>query len=98
MAFSPHDKFFKESMTYPEIARDFLKNYLPPFYLDFIDLSSLELVKDTSTDRELREYRSDLIFKVGLKGVDHFLCILLEHKSYIDRDIVFQIHEYMYQQ
>ncbi len=98
VAYSPHDKFFKESMTYLEIAKDFFKKYLPPFYLKFIDLDSLELVKDTSTSKELKEYRSDLIFKVDLKEVDHFVCILMEHKSYIDKNIVLQIHKYICQQ
>ncbi|NLH19361.1 MAG: Rpn family recombination-promoting nuclease/putative transposase, partial [Thermotogaceae bacterium] len=40
---NPHDKFFKEVMSYIEIVRDFLMQYLPPEkarHLDFETLSA----------------------------------------------------------
>ena len=37
-----HDRFFKKSMSYPEIASEFFKSYLPKEILEIIDLSTLK--------------------------------------------------------
>jgi len=34
----PHDKFFKETLSDLETAKDFMKNYLPKDLLGIIDL------------------------------------------------------------
>lgn len=44
---NPHDSFFKEIFSRPEVARDFLQNYLPPAVVEQLDMASLELRKDS---------------------------------------------------
>ena len=39
----PHDRLFKESLSYVPIARDFFQHNLPPKLLQTIDLNTLAL-------------------------------------------------------
>jgi predicted transposase/invertase (TIGR01784 family) len=82
MLSSPHDSFFKELFSRPEVAADFLANYLPPEIAAALDLSSLEIVKDSFVDEALRRHLSDLLYRVGLQGGGNaYACMLFEHKS-----------------
>jgi predicted transposase/invertase (TIGR01784 family) len=94
---NPHDKFFKETFTQPEVARDFLANYLPPHILPLLDLSQIELEKESFIDPELQEHFSDLLYSVPLVGRSEllFIYILLEHKSYPDPLTPLQLLGYM---
>jgi predicted transposase YdaD len=56
---TPHDSFCKEIMGRPEVAADFIANYLPPDAVARLDLSALELVKDSFVDAELRKHLSE---------------------------------------
>ena len=75
---TPHDKFFKKSISYKETAQGFLENYLPQNLLNKIDLTTLEIIKDSFTDDELEEYFSDTIYKADLEGKESYLCFLFE--------------------
>ncbi|MGE0085958.1 MAG: Rpn family recombination-promoting nuclease/putative transposase [Desulfococcaceae bacterium] len=92
----PHDRFFKELFSRPEVSRDFLINYLPGEITEILDLSSLELTKDTFIDKELREHFSDMLCKMKLKsGGAVYVYALLEHKSRPERLTSFQVLRYM---
>ncbi len=43
----PHDKFFKETLSDIDAAKDFLANYLPPEILRITDLDTLKSEKDS---------------------------------------------------
>jgi predicted transposase YdaD len=93
---NPHDRFFKEVFGRPETARDFLANYLPREAAETLDLLNLELVKDSFVDSKLREYFSDLLYRVGLKrGEGAFVYLLFEHKSAPDEWVAFQLLRYI---
>ncbi len=82
MLSNPHDSFFKELFSRPEVAADFLANYLPPDVVAALDLRSIELVKDSFVDDALRSHLSDLLYRVGLQGGGSaYACLLFEHKS-----------------
>lgn len=88
----PHDKFVKDALSQPETIPDLLKLYLPHAITKLIDTKRIEQVKDSFVDEELQEEFSDLIFRVGLKnGSDVFVYILLEHKSFPDKWVAFQL-------
>lgn len=53
---NPHDKFFKEAFSRPEVARYFLAQQLPPAVLAHIDLDTLALQKDSFVNPELAEH------------------------------------------
>ncbi|NMA94449.1 MAG: Rpn family recombination-promoting nuclease/putative transposase [Clostridiales bacterium] len=90
-----HDITFKEVFSQKRIAKDFIINSIPKSALDVVDLDTLELVKDTFVNKDLKESFSDLIYKVKIKDEDAYICFLLEHKSYKDKMTVFQIQRYI---
>ncbi len=92
---NPHDKFFKETLTKVDLARDFARNYLPAAILQVVDLSTMEPQKDSFIDEELRETFSDLLFRVNIAQKEGFLYFLFEHKSYAGPHTAFQLLKYM---
>ena len=93
---SPHDKFFKEVFTRRATTKEFLELYLPSEVVGLLDLDSLEPIKDTFIDEHLKEYYSDLIFKVFLKDDSRgFIYILFEHKSFQEKLTAFHLLRYM---
>ncbi len=92
---NPHDKLFRETWSDKKVATDFLRHYLPRDVLSLIDLNSLEICKDSFVEDDLKEYHSDLLYKVLLDGHEGYVYLLFEHKSYPDRLIHLQLSEYM---
>jgi predicted transposase/invertase (TIGR01784 family) len=93
---NPHDSFFKELLSQPQNARDFLRYYLPPEIAAEFDLRQLELVRDAFVDESLQEHLADLLYRVKLKrGADAFVFVLFEHKSAPDFWVAFQILRYI---
>ncbi len=91
----PHDKFFKETFSQPKIARDFIQQYLPCEIVGVLDLNSLELQKDSYSEK-MQEYFSDMLYRVRLKdGNSAFIYFLFEHKSFLDRWVGLQVLRYM---
>ena len=96
MTVNPHDRFFKEIFTRKEVITDFLRYYLPADIVEQLELSSLHYQKDSFVDKYLKEYYSDLLFKLNLKDGDPaYLYILLEHKSFEEKTAAFQLLRYM---
>ncbi|MBI3653724.1 MAG: Rpn family recombination-promoting nuclease/putative transposase [Acidobacteria bacterium] len=92
---NPHDRFFKEVFSRPEMAADVLANYLPEEIVALLDLSQLELVKDSFIDSQLQEHLSDLLYKVRLRGAGvAYVYLLFEHKSAPDPQVAFQLLRY----
>ncbi|MGH9843318.1 MAG: Rpn family recombination-promoting nuclease/putative transposase, partial [Blastocatellia bacterium] len=95
---NPHDRFFKELFSELETAVDFVPYYLPEDFVETLDLSALEIVKESFIDEELRQFFSDLLIKVRLKrGGEVFIYILLEHKSKPDEMVALQLLTYLAQ-
>jgi predicted transposase/invertase (TIGR01784 family) len=95
---NPHDKFFKEALTQPGAALVFLRDYLPPEVAAHLDLTHLQLVKDSFIDETLQEHFSDLVYEVGLRNAGRaYICVLFEHKSYVDSLSALQVLRYMVQ-
>ncbi len=92
---NPHDKLFRKTWSNIDIAKDYLNNYLPGLLLKRIDLNSLEISKDSLIEKELEDYYSDILYKVGIAGSDGYVYLLFEHKSYPDRLIHLQLLGYM---
>ncbi len=90
-----HDAFFKEVMSNPKTARDFLQNYLPTAVVSALDLPTLAPVKDSFVDAELQEHFSDLLFRIKLKqGDEAYIFFLFEHKSSPDKWAAWQVLRY----
>ena len=93
---NPHDKFLKEMLAQPEAARTFLRDFLPPAVAEQLELNRLHLVKDSFIDETLQEHFSDLVYEVALRNHGSaFVCVLFEHKSYVDTLTPLQLLRYM---
>jgi predicted transposase YdaD len=93
---NPHDRLFKEVFSRPETAADFLANYLPSDVAGALNLTDLQLVKDSFVDSDLKEFFSDLLYRVRLgQTQDAFVYVLFEHKSAPDKWAAFQLLRYM---
>ena len=93
---NPHDKLFRETYGDKENARSLLTNCLPSQVLELVDLSTLEISKDSFIGKELADYYSDILYRVMLKdGSAGSIYLLFEHKSYHDKYVHLQLLEYM---
>ena len=93
---NPHDRFFKEVLSRQEVARDFIVHYLPSDIVGLLDLESLEIRKDSFIDKELKEYFSDILYGVDMKGGrSSYVYVLFEHKSYPEPLIGLHLLRYM---
>ncbi|ETR66396.1 MAG: hypothetical protein OMM_12847 [Candidatus Magnetoglobus multicellularis str. Araruama] len=95
---NPHAMFFENIFSRLDIATDFIKNYLPDRIVKTLDLSTLELERKSFINKQLKGSQSDLLYKV--KTIDNsllYIYLLLEHKSYIDRWVLFQLLGYIVQ-
>lgn len=92
---NPHDAFFKQYLGYAEVAAEFLREHLPSEVTELLDLTQLRLEKDSFVDEKLRSHFSDLVYRAGTTaGSDVAVALLLEHKSYPDPWVGFQVLKY----
>jgi len=92
---NPHDKFFKETFSNIEVAKDFVINYLPQSIMDIVDINTLEVQKDSFINADLEEAFSDMLFKINVNKQEGYLYFLFEHKSYVSKNITIQLLKYM---
>lgn len=92
----PHDRYFKDTFSQPDILADFLTVYLPDDLRAALDLSSLQRQPDSYTDDALSEHFADLLFTATLHQQPVQIALLLEHKSYTEPYVHFQLNRYMH--
>ena len=96
---NPHDKFVRETFSDPERARAFIEEFLPNEFVLNLDLPSLKVLKDSYLDKELKEYFSDLIFDLEIRGIKKEklkIALLFEHKSAPDKFVLIQVGYYLF--
>src|SRR6056297_3516741 len=91
----PHDHYFKNTFGKTEIARDFLKSYLPKEIVNILDLNTLTNQKSEYIDKKLKSFFTDLLYQININGQEGFIYILYEHKSYHDEKTIFQLLKYL---
>lgn len=93
----PHDQIFKALMQDKLMVIDYLKAFLPNNIKENIDYTSLVLEDKSYIDELLKSSFSDIIYSCNLKDSNQQIeiSILLEHKSYIDNNVPFQLLYYM---
>ena len=91
-----HDQFFKLLLDQPGAAGTLLKERLPAEVADRLGPDAPELVNTSFVDGELREYRTDRLYRVRIRDGRHaFIFVLVEHKSSPDPDVGLQLLVYM---
>jgi len=88
----PHDRLFKEMFSRREVVISYIENFIPKKIVSNMDLSTLEISKDSFISKDLKELYSDILYKTYMKdGSDVYVYLLFEHKSYVDKFIPFQL-------
>ncbi|QDQ29043.1 Rpn family recombination-promoting nuclease/putative transposase [Chitinimonas arctica] len=91
---TPHDALFKNFLTDPNTARDFLKVHLPPALRDRCDLSTLRLESSSFIEPDLCAFYSDILYSVETAGQDGYIYVLIEHQSTAERHMAFRLMRY----
>ena len=93
---SPHDTFFKNMMGRVEIAKTYIRHYIPEEITSRMDLSTLEVDTEGYVDSDLKTHFTDVVATVQLTdGQPADIYILFEHKSGLDKLARLQILKYM---
>ncbi|CBW76757.1 Hypothetical cytosolic protein (plasmid) [Mycetohabitans rhizoxinica HKI 454] len=82
---TPHDALFKQFLTHPETARDFLSLHLPTQWLAQCDLDTLRLESGSFVEEDLRAYYSDVLWSLQTRQGDGYVYALIEHQSRPER-------------
>lgn len=89
-----HDAVFKQFLTHPETARDFLDIHLPPALRKLCDLNTLQLASGSFIEDDLRPYYSDVLYSLKTGNGDGYVYCLIEHQSTPDKHMAFRLMRY----
>ncbi|MCW1970541.1 MAG: Rpn family recombination-promoting nuclease/putative transposase [Anaerolineae bacterium] len=100
-----HDSYFREWINEPGVLADYLQHYLPPQVVAQVVPDSAQIVPGSFVDEQLRGQMTDLLCTVKLRETSTddqgppnvFVYCLIEHKSYPDVWVSFQLLRYMVQ-
>lgn len=91
---TPHDAAFKQVLSSPAAARDFMQIHLPSHLLEICDLSTLKLENGSYIDEDLRAYYSDVLYSLKTQNGSGYIQVLIEHQSSPDRNMAFRLMRY----
>lgn len=92
---TPHDATFRQFLTQPEVARDFMELHLPAELRAICDLNTLKLESGSFVEDNLRQYFSDVLYSLKTTaGDDGYVHVLLEHQSTPDQHMAFRLIRY----
>jgi predicted transposase/invertase (TIGR01784 family) len=91
---TPHDATFRQFLTQPEIARDFMELHLPAALRAICDLTTLKLESGSFVEDDLRQYFSDVLYSLKTTAGDGYIHVLVEHQSTPDKHMAFRLIRY----
>ncbi|EAO9181940.1 Rpn family recombination-promoting nuclease/putative transposase [Salmonella enterica] len=91
---TPHDATFRQFLTQPDIARDFMELHLPAELRAVCDLSTLKLESGSFVEDDLRQYFSDVLYSLKTTAGDGYIHVLVEHQSTPDKHMAFRLIRY----
>ena len=93
-----HDKFFREFFSCLKYARDFLIKWLPDNIKQDTDFDTLALEQNDFNPVVIGsdEFIADLIFSADRKNKKTKHYFIIEHKSYFDLWVPFQLYTYQF--
>lgn len=90
-----HDQFFRTAMANKQVAREFLKTWLPGELCQLIDFEQLEIQPRSHINEMRQESEVDVLFKTTIDGHEAYLYLLLEHQSTPDALMPFRLLKYL---
>lgn len=91
---TPHDATFRQFLTQPDIARDFMELHLPAELRAICDLNTLKLESGSFVEDDLRQYFSDVLYSLKTTAGDGYIHVLVEHQSTPDKHMAFRLIRY----
>jgi len=91
---TPHDATFRQFLTQPDIARDFMDIHLPADLRAICDLSTLKLESGSFVEDDLRQYFSDVLYSLRTSAGEGYIHVLIEHQSSPDKHMAFRLIRY----
>lgn len=91
----PHDKFFKETFSTPEVAQEHLAAFLPPAITEHLQLGKMTLDTTAYISKKFKSFHADVVWSVPYKHGKVKVVLLYEHKTAYDRHVHFQVLRYM---
>lgn len=91
---TPHDRFFRTSMSNPRVALQFIEKHIPVHIAAKIDKDSLQLMPGSFIE-DLQEWKTDLLYKVTFQGTPGYVYLLIEHQRKPERLMPLRILEYV---
>lgn len=88
---TPHDATFRQFLTQPDIARDFMALHLPA---ELRALSILKLESGSFVEDDRRQYFSDALYSLKTTTGEDYIHVLVEHQSTPDRHMAFRLMRY----
>ena len=86
-----HDEYFKHSMKELQVAKDFLQRHIPKEIQENIQWDTLRHYDAHTVSADLRKKTADLVYEVNFKNEKGYFLLTLEHKSYPDKWVSFQL-------
>jgi len=87
----PHDTFFKQIFSDPKK----LKTLLNVFAEDIAqDIHSITPVNTEILSAKSQKFMADLLFSCKVENQDAYIRVVLEHKSYLDKELPIQLLYY----
>ena len=90
----PHDAASKLLFSFPEMVRDLLAGFVPPEWVEALDLSTLERGPGSHVSDDLRQRHQDRVWRVRLRERWLYVLVLLEFQSTVDRTMAVRMLVY----
>ena len=79
----------------PELVRDLVCTYVPHPWLSGLDFGTLEPVPSSFVSDEMRQFHSDVIWRVQAQGEWVYLYLLIEFQSRVDPHMALRVMTYL---
>ena len=90
-----HDQEYKKLFSNREMLKTLLESFVPEPWVQTLDFSKAERVEKSFITKGLKEREADLIWKVGLKGEEVYIYLLLEFQSSVDYFMALRVLRYI---
>ena len=91
---TPHDAVFKQFLSHPECARDFIEIHLPASLRQLCNLQTLRLESGSFIEADLRASYSDVLWSLKTRDGDGYIYVVIEHQSTPDAHMAFRLMRY----
>jgi predicted transposase/invertase (TIGR01784 family) len=91
---TPHDAVFKQFLSHPECARDFIEIHLPASLRQLCNLQTLKLESGSFIEADLRASYSDVLWSLKTRDGDGYIYVVIEHQSTPDAHMAFRLMRY----